>query len=146
MESSNHKKNFLENKILFKNVELCPGQSIIEIFPPLYGCKGIVAFRAKEVQILTRTLEDNTVPNRIEICDIRVMGSPQLTEYTGSENHEVRGLTSFFEQRTPITWSIFFSKKDAGLQFIFNNLHSYNVKIYIALYGNWAEVDERMFR
>lgn len=132
--------NIKEHQILFKVFDLLPGdKQTFEINPPLRG-KKITGFKPREIQISVRNLKNDFILNKIEICDIRVMGAPQLLEY--SDTPEIRGLTSFFEQRSFIDWSIFFSKEGAGLQITLNNPYiDYIAKVYIALYGDWSEMD-----
>jgi hypothetical protein len=98
------------------------------------------AFSPQSIQMIVRnakTKEDSF----IEICNVTVMGDPQLINFNGKTNKSQRGTSLVFkEQQDFIDWAVFGSSVGQGLSFDFANPHSFDVEVTIILVGIDASV------
>jgi hypothetical protein len=85
-----------------------------------------------------KTKEDSFV----EICNVTVMGDPQLIGFDGQTVKSQRGTSLTYKDQQIIDFSVFGSLEGQGLSFSFANPNSFDVEVTIILVGIDSNVDK----
>ena len=80
---------------------------------------------------MQKTKEDSFV----EICNITVMGDPQLIGFNGKTDKSQRGTSLTYKEQQVVDFSTFGSSEGQGLSFQFANPNSFDVEVTIILVG-----------
>lgn len=105
------------------------------------------AFKPRAVYMVGIGVSDPSINARFEILDVRVMGTPQLINYSGATVAAERGLTDFFNLQCapqPVDWQMFGASQGQGLQITILNPEpagGENAYFYIAVWGDAATED-----
>lgn len=93
------------------------------------------AFRPSNLAI--KVISDKIMAKEfIEICNVTVMGDPQLTNFNGLTDASMRGSSLIFENGLDISnWSIFGASPGQGLVIDFANPHNFDIKVELLLSG-----------
>lgn len=71
----------------------------------------------------------------VEICNITVMGDPQLINFNGISDITQRGTSLYFKKQKEIDFAVFGSSSGQGLGFSLHNPNSFNVDITFIFTG-----------
>lgn len=94
-----------------------------------------VAFCPNSLQIKVNNEKDNSSKSFLEICNVTIIGEPQLINFDGVTNTTNRGNSLVFDEELPINWNIFGASPGQGLNIEVFNPHYYDVRINILLKG-----------
>lgn len=131
-------------KLVFRRSEDVPPQGIATV-EVLAGRGG--AFKPRAVYMVGIGSVDPSINARFEILDVRVMGTPQLINYSGATVPAERGITDFFNlQCLPqaVDWQMFGASAGQGLQITILNPEpagGETARFYIAVWGDAATED-----
>ena len=131
--SSEQLKHIFETFVLKANHE--PGNSDFIELTALSG-----AFHPQFMQMIVKnakTKEDSFV----EICNVTVMGDPQLIGFNGQTDKSQRGTSLTYKDQQVVDFSTFGSSEGQGLSFRFANPNSFDVEVTIILVGIDSSVD-----
>jgi len=122
---------FLDNQITYicKSFELKPESTAsVEILSL------IKAFRSSRVTIKTTDLVSNR-ETFCEICNVTVLGEPQLVSFNGVTDASLRGSSLLFSDLDVSNWGIFGCSPGQGLIIDITNPHKSRIKIEILISG-----------
>lgn len=124
-------KNTHTLKEVFHKSKIIKAQdtSTVEILS--YRCE---SFKPTDIKIEVFHEDGNVIP--FELIDVRIMGSPQLVNYSGMTVDSDRGLLSFYKETQNIDWQSFGPNAGQGLQItVKNNSQKYDACLYIRVRG-----------
>ena len=112
--------------------------------PTSYSCLELTslsgAFFPQSMQMIVKNAK--TKENSfVEICNITVMGDPQLIGFNGKTDKRQRGTSLTFKEQQDVDFAVFGSSDGQGLTFNFANPHSFDVEVTIILVGLSVEVN-----
>lgn len=94
----------------------------------------IKGFRPQK--LIIKVTNSMNIETFCEICNITVMGDPQLTNFNGVTDDSMRGNSILFENGLDVSnWSIFGASPGQGLVIDFGNPHVFDIKVEILLSG-----------
>jgi len=99
------------------------------------------AFFPHLMQMIVRnakTKEDSFV----EICNVTVMGDPQLINFNGKTDKRQRGTSLVFKEAQNVDFAVFGASDGQGLAFNFANPHSFDIEVTIILIGISVETNK----
>lgn len=102
------------------------------------------AFKPEKMQIHVVGSCDSAVKGFVEICNITVLGNPQLINFSGETRSNLRGHSTYFKNSKNVDFSVIGSSKGQGLVIVFSNPHVIDLKIYIKLEGIVIDDYERI--
>ncbi len=93
------------------------------------------AFRPSKLTIRTTEIESN-IETFCEICNVTVMGEPQIISFNGVTDNSQRGNSLIFSNELDISnWSLFGGSAGQGLILDISNPHEKEVRIEILITG-----------
>lgn len=118
-------------KEIFHKTKLIKAQDTSTIEITSHRCE---TFKPTDIKIEVYREDGINVP--FELIDVRVMGTPQLVNYSGMNVDSDRGLLSFYKETQNIDWMAFGPSAGQGLQIsVKNNSNQYDAQLYIRLRG-----------
>lgn len=98
-------------------------------------------FKPTHLQIHTNYKENNIYSSYVQLCNITVMGEPQLINFDGIANIRSRGNSLVFDRELPVNFSVFGSSPGQGLTIQIVNPHDIDVEVNLLLKGESSSED-----